>query len=1726
MKSLYFLVIILIMYILPCIAQSYHPLNIDSIGLQSSDVIAQMKANLSPADTLEGGPRAQVGTLERMWQSRAVSNTVTGSNMYQQYFSSVKNQALVRNSQNCGTGFHGSWYCLGPDSIDKQVLGYINAVWADPTDTNYILAATWGGLFKTINGGITWVCITDNAPLVGGALFIEWIAVNPLNKNTIYLGTSSTVGNYGVNNTSTGWGYGGVGILKSFNGGTTWQQEIIPIDSYPYNDSVQAIQKIYFTPDTGRLYAFCGNRAFTRNNYNTPGAWYEITPDSVSPNTTFYDLEFVPNHQDHFFIANRIAADGSKVAIYETTTSVPNSSDWKKITTGFSDVFVNSNYPLDTKNVTDVDLIAIDVSIPDEDTLFAAFSADSWFMGLYKYNISGSVHSWTRLNNSLPGAVYPTWQKNVLAVSNAITSGNGGRRNIYFGSDILSHSYDGGYSFRIIGTYGGSPTHGDIRGLHLHSSNTLRGIGDRLYVANDGGVSVKYAGVDDSISGAYSTANINGKGLACGTFWSVSTSEEGGIAMAAAMHNGTMGYEPKQSLKWKLISDAEDNYITMFDMSNRSKGYRVAGFGYTYRNSTMANAGRIMDMANVYENYPPDVESHDIAPPMVADDENKHFVGHQKLWSQSSPSSSWDRPFSGLPADGTVFDIAYSPHDTGFTGYLLYGRANKLYKRFPLTDQDFKIIPNVPGVPYYSMSCITTDPDNPQRVWVGIGGVSYVDSTPTHNRVVYSPDAGSTWIDISYGLPRRVPVTKIIYHEGNNTLYCATDVGIYKCNFNTYNPASTVSDHNHSVQWECFSKGKVSGKDFPNVVVTQLKINACDGKLYASTYGRSIWVSDLMDDSLIKYPLTGIDVTTNTTWASSKYIASSIRIRPGVTLTIQGSNTIIHMPKNGLIKVDSGAYLIVDSATITNGCEECMWEGIQVGGRHTISQLPNLQGRVWLKDATIEHAKNAISNSFDGYLWNTGGIVRADRTKFLNNKKSVVLMNYSSSAKYAASFRQCTFEVTEDYKGGTDNKFQAHVDLNRVDGPTFYGCNFYYRLDPTGVNRGQGYGIRSTDAGFSIKPHCASTLTTPCSYYVRSNFKGFLYGVYADRSVYGAYSFTVDRATFDSCSFGIRMYNLWGIPVITRDSFHVGHGVDSYIGFDCHRNVGIFSTGCGGYVIQDNDFKGYTDNGWQHAQHQNWGTLIEDGGELDNQVYRCSFRELDRANVSWGKNASPYNYATSSGGSTWTGLRYVCNTFVNDTTDIHVEGENYRGGIAAWQGNFTKPAGNSFGSGSHNHIRIINTPYPVYFYQNSGTQNPVNPSPGYSNKIAISNSNSCPVLTDDWNLPLGPDTKVNIKSTFAAGKVALGDLQATYAGYIDGGGTSTLVSYINGSTSSDAVAVKATLLSYSPYLSTTAIKAVADKDILSKPDLITVLEANPDLLRYPELLSYLQNEIPNPLDNGQINTLIFASQDTSARTILEANMSKQAADNQMIANFLLADMQLDSANTDIDSIPVWYNNINSLSAEYAKVGYYTGRGDYTNAASVLDGIPAKFSLTEEESTELENYIDFWTIIKDAKLDGRSIHQLNSTEIANLATLNEGSFINDRVNVGTTVVNLPPDEPIRIPCVRSVFYGWNKQGATSKNQNSKKRVESIKIVRAYPNPADDKVIFDYTLPSNVTGSMSISVTNMVGQKVKELPLNNTSGRVQWDTKAVQPGVYVYKVYDRKNTIETGKLIISR
>jgi hypothetical protein len=106
------------------------------------------------------------------------------------------------------------WVSIGPMPLlgALPVSGRIGDVAVNPGNSNHwLIGAAQGGVWETRNAGATWTPKTDDqASLAMGA-----IAFAPSNTNIIYAGTGEGVGSADA--------YAGLGLLKSTNGGSSWQ---------------------------------------------------------------------------------------------------------------------------------------------------------------------------------------------------------------------------------------------------------------------------------------------------------------------------------------------------------------------------------------------------------------------------------------------------------------------------------------------------------------------------------------------------------------------------------------------------------------------------------------------------------------------------------------------------------------------------------------------------------------------------------------------------------------------------------------------------------------------------------------------------------------------------------------------------------------------------------------------------------------------------------------------------------------------------------------------------------------------------------------------------------------------------------------------------------------------------------------------------------------------------------------------------------------------------------------------------------------------------------------------------------------------------------------------------------------------------------------------------------------------------------------------------------------
>ncbi|HEY3291567.1 MAG TPA: hypothetical protein VGK87_15660, partial [Anaerolineae bacterium] len=117
----------------------------------------------------------------------------------------------------------GAWRSAGPDSIaginmpQGQIpsAGKVNAFAIDPRDTNVVYAAaSFGGIWKTTNGGASWQSLTDNqVPMVYGG-----IEMDPRNPDVLY----ALLGEFAPSMVRE-YGYLANGIMRTTDAGRTWK---------------------------------------------------------------------------------------------------------------------------------------------------------------------------------------------------------------------------------------------------------------------------------------------------------------------------------------------------------------------------------------------------------------------------------------------------------------------------------------------------------------------------------------------------------------------------------------------------------------------------------------------------------------------------------------------------------------------------------------------------------------------------------------------------------------------------------------------------------------------------------------------------------------------------------------------------------------------------------------------------------------------------------------------------------------------------------------------------------------------------------------------------------------------------------------------------------------------------------------------------------------------------------------------------------------------------------------------------------------------------------------------------------------------------------------------------------------------------------------------------------------------------------------------------------------
>jgi photosystem II stability/assembly factor-like uncharacterized protein len=125
---------------------------------------------------------------------------------------------LARLTQVPMRGSFALWHPLGPATQTMfswdmgRVTGRVQALEVHPADENILwLGTASGGVWKTLDGGLNWIPLTDSI----GTQTVGSLHVEPANPDRVWLGTGEKSTNCA--------GYFGIGLYLSEDGGQNWQ---------------------------------------------------------------------------------------------------------------------------------------------------------------------------------------------------------------------------------------------------------------------------------------------------------------------------------------------------------------------------------------------------------------------------------------------------------------------------------------------------------------------------------------------------------------------------------------------------------------------------------------------------------------------------------------------------------------------------------------------------------------------------------------------------------------------------------------------------------------------------------------------------------------------------------------------------------------------------------------------------------------------------------------------------------------------------------------------------------------------------------------------------------------------------------------------------------------------------------------------------------------------------------------------------------------------------------------------------------------------------------------------------------------------------------------------------------------------------------------------------------------------------------------------------------------
>ncbi|MEM8846335.1 MAG: glycosyl hydrolase [Bacteroidota bacterium] len=791
---------------------------------------------------------------------------------------------------------------IGPSIMSGRVVDLeVNP--ENPTE--FYVAYASGGLWHTQNNGISFTPILDNSETQNiGDIAVDW------STKTLWVGT-------GENNSSRS-SYAGIGILKSSDGGKTWQNMGLP-DSHH-------IGRILINPNnpnevvvgvTGHLYSPNQERGVYKTSDGGQN-WQQTL--FVNDASGIIDLACSPSNFNIQYAAVwekdrkawNFTGNGSASGIYKSTDG---GSTWNLVSTAesgfptgegvgriglavFDDMTVyavhdsqfrrekTSEKKKDGLTKDDFKSMSKEALLSLDDKKLNDYLKNNGFQEKYRAeNVKQMVRS---------GVVQPIDLAKYLENANSLLfdtpvigaevyrSDDAGKTWEKMNEDYIDDLfYSYGYYFAqvrvdpsnkdriylagvpLIKSDDGGKTYSSISKENVHADHHALWINPKqsghLINGNDGGVNISY---DD---GEHWMKNNSPK---VGQFYAINIDNEtpynvyGGLqdnGVWKGAHNNTEDSRWHQTGKnpWEMIMGG-DGMQVQIDNRNSNIVYTGFQFGNYYRLNLEDGSRKYIQPKHELGESP---YRFNWQTPILLSKHNQDifYLGGNKLHRSLNQGDDWETISGDLTQGGKKGNVAYgtltSISESPFKFGLLYvGSDDGLIHVSKNAGGSWENVSNTLPKDLW-VSEVAASQHKEGRVYATLNGYRWDDFS---TYIYVSEDYGNSWKNISANIPAS-PVNALVEDPKNeNLIFAGTDNGLY------------VS-FNQGESWELMQNG------IPNVAIHDLVIQPEANHLLVGTHGRSIYKGDIsslqkitsrvMDNPLTVFEVENIKHSKN--WGSS-----------------------------------------------------------------------------------------------------------------------------------------------------------------------------------------------------------------------------------------------------------------------------------------------------------------------------------------------------------------------------------------------------------------------------------------------------------------------------------------------------------------------------------------------------------------------------------------------------------------------------------------------------------------------------------------------------------------------------------------------------------------------------------------------------------------------------------------------------------------------------------------